>query len=201
MRRADGRASVDQRRLVEQAREGDHDAFAFLIGASVARLDAVARLIIRDPELARDVVQEAAIQVWRDLPGLRDIDRFDAWVHRVVVRTCLDAARRRRRRVTEVELLALDGPSIPDVSADVADRDLLDRALRRLEPEARAAIVLHYYVGMSVPDVASCLGIPLGTAKSRLSRSLAALRATLDQPTVGIDTSAMTTPALPRRYA
>jgi RNA polymerase sigma-70 factor (ECF subfamily) len=192
---------VDQRRLVEQAREGDHDAFGVLLGACVARLGAVARLILRDPELARDAVQEAAIRAWRDLPGLRDPDRFDAWIHRVVVRACLDAARHRRRRVTEVELLALDGPSIPDMSADVADRDLLDRALRRLEPEARAAIVLRYYAGMTVPDVAACLGIPLGTAKARLSRSMVALRATIEAAPVAIDGTPATAAHLPRRYA
>ncbi len=192
---------MDQRRLVEQAREGDHDAFAVLLGTCVARLDGVARLILRDPELARDAVQEAAIRAWRDLPGLRDPDRFDAWIHRVVVRACLDFARQRRRRITEVELLALDGPSIPDVSVDIANRDLLDRALRRLEPEARAAIVLRYYVGMSVPDVAACLGIPLGTAKARLSRSLVALRTTIEASPVAGDGTPVTAASLPRRYA
>jgi RNA polymerase sigma-70 factor (ECF subfamily) len=192
---------VDQRRLVGQAREGDHDAFAVLLGTCVARLNGVARLILRDPELARDAVQEAAIRAWRDLPGLRDPDRFDAWIHRIVVRACLDAARKRRRRVTEVELLALDGPSSPDVSVDVADRDLLDRALRRLEPDARAAIVLRYYAGMSVPDVAACLGIPLGTAKARLSRALAALRTTIETSSVTGDGTPVTTASLPRRFA
>jgi len=192
---------VDQRRLVERAREGDHDAFASLLGMCVARLDGVARLILRDPELARDAVQEAAIRAWRDLPGLRDPERFDAWIHRVVVRACLDLARHRRRRVTEVELLTLDGPSIPDVSVDVADRDLLDRALRRLVPEARAAIVLRYYVGMSVPDVAACLGIPLGTAKARLSRSLVAMRTTIETSPVAGDGTPVTAAPLPRRYA
>ena len=71
----------------------------------------------------------------------------------------------------------------------VADRDLLDRALRSLEPEARSAIVMHYYLGMSVPEVADALGIPLGTAKSRLSRSLAQMRSV-----AGVEGSA----ALPR---
>ncbi|MET0772086.1 MAG: RNA polymerase sigma factor [Candidatus Limnocylindrales bacterium] len=192
---------MDQGRLVVQAREGDHDAFAVLLGACVARLDAVARLILRDPELARDAVQEAAIRAWRDLPGLREPDRFDAWIHRVVVRACFDAARKRRRRVTEVELLALDGPSTPDVSVDIADRDLLDRALRRLEPEARATIVLRYYVGMSVPDVAACMGIPLGTAKARLSRALVALRTTIEASPVAGDGTPVTAAPLPRRYA
>jgi len=75
---------VDQRGLVERARRGDHDAFAELIRGSAVRLDAAARLILRDAELARDAIQETLVHAWRDLPGLRDPDRFDAWLHRLV---------------------------------------------------------------------------------------------------------------------
>src|SRR4026207_2111689 len=90
--------TVDQRELVERASNGDHDAFAVLVGVSVARLEAVARLILRDQELARDAVQDALIRAWRDLPGLRDPERFDAWLHRLLVNARLDLARRRGRR-------------------------------------------------------------------------------------------------------
>ena len=128
---------MDQRRLVERAREGDHDAFAELVRAAVARLDAAARLILRDPELARDAVQEALIRAWRDLRSLRDPDRFDAWVYRLTVNACLDQARRRRRRPLEVEVTPLFTPSTPDPAIAVADRALVDDVLRRLEPRAR----------------------------------------------------------------
>jgi len=174
-----GRVTVDQRGLVELAGQGDHDAFAVLARGAIARLDAAARLILRDTELARDAVQEALIQAWRDLPGLRDPDRFDAWLHRLTVHSCIDAARHRRRRIVEVELTPLDGPTVSDSAALVADRDLLDRALAGLEPDARALVVMHFYLGMSMPDAADSLGIPLGTAKSRLHRSLAAMRITV----------------------
>ena len=99
---------MDQRGLVERAKRGDHDAFAELVDGRLARLDAAARLILRDAELARDAVQEALIRAWRDLPGLRDPDRFDAWLHRLTVNACLDLARRRRRRPMEVELTPID---------------------------------------------------------------------------------------------
>jgi len=168
----------DQRGLVELARRGDHDAFAVLARAAIARLHATARLIVRDSELARDAVQEAFIQAWRDLPGLRDPDRFDAWLHRLIVHSCIDAARRRRRRIIEVELTPFDGPFVGDIATLVADQDLIDRSLGGLEPAARALVVMHYYLGMSVPDAADALGIPLGTAKSRLHRSLAQMRDT-----------------------
>jgi RNA polymerase sigma-70 factor, ECF subfamily len=176
---------VDQRGLVVRAREGDHDAFAVLAHAAIARLDAAARLILRDRELARDAVQEAFIRAWRDLRGLRDPDRFDAWLHKLTVHACLDIARRRRRRVHEVELTPMTHPSVSDPSSDVADRELLDEAMRRLEPEWRAVVVLHYYLGMPLPDVAAELHIPLGTAKSRLHRALGVMRTTLARADVG----------------
>jgi RNA polymerase sigma-70 factor (ECF subfamily) len=172
-------ATVDQRGLVERAQRGDHDAFATLAGAAVARLDAAARLILRDHELARDAVQEALVRAWRDLPTLRDADRFDAWLHRLLVNACLDLVRRRKRRPHEVELTPLMTPSSSDFSGGVIDRDLLDRALRALEPDWRALVVLHYYLGMPLPEVAADLGIPLGTAKSRLHRAIGVLRSTV----------------------
>jgi RNA polymerase sigma-70 factor (ECF subfamily) len=170
---------VDQRDLVERAGRGDHDAFALLVAASIAQMEAVARLILRDQELARDAVQEAYIRAWRDLPGLRDPDRLDAWLHRLTVNACLDALRRRRRRPIEVELPPISPASIGDETGRVADRDQLDRGFRLLKAEQRAVLVLHYYVGMSIPVLAETLDIPLGTAQSRLGRALAALRTAL----------------------
>jgi len=167
---------VDQRALVEQARQGDHDAFAVLVRASIPRLDAAARLILRDRELAGDAVQEAFIRAWRNLPGLRDPGAFDGWLHRLLVRSCIDAIRHRKARPAEVELLADDGPVGADLASDVVDRELIDDALRRLDPTWRAVVVLHYFLGMPLPEAASVLGIPLGTAKSRLHRSLGLMR-------------------------
>jgi RNA polymerase sigma-70 factor (ECF subfamily) len=170
---------VDQRDLVERARQGDHDAFTALAGPALARLDAAARLILRDPELARDAVQDGFIRAWRNLPALRDPDKFDAWLRQLVVHACIDITRRRRRRAFEVELTPIDAPAIGDIAGAIADRELLDDALRRLDPEWRAVVVLHYFPGMPLPDVASTLGIPRGTAKSRLHRSLGAMRASI----------------------
>ena len=167
---------MDRRDLVVRAGRGDHDAFGVLVHASIAQLEAVARLVLRDRELARDVVQDAYIRAWRDLPGLRDPDRFDAWLHRLTINACLDAVRRRRRRPMEVELTPLTPQPVGDDIGHVADRDELERAFRILGAEQRAILVLHYYAGMSVPAVAETLGIPVGTAQSRLGRALGALR-------------------------
>jgi RNA polymerase sigma-70 factor (ECF subfamily) len=161
---------------VERAREGDHDAFAELARAAIPRLDSAARLILRDPELARDAVQDGFLAAWRHLPTLRDPDRWESWMRRLVLRACVDVLRRRGRRPVEVEIPALFQPAVADATSLFADRELLDGALRRLQPEWRAVVVLHYYLGMPLPEVASVLGIPIGTAKSRHHRSLEALR-------------------------
>ena len=171
---------MDQRGLVERARRGDHDAFTDLARGAVTRLDRAARLILRDPELARDAVQEALIRAWHDLPGLRDPDRFDAWLHRLTVNACLDLARRRRRRVIEVALDPIDAPSVADMSGALADRDLVDAAMQRLDDHGRAIVVLHYFLGMPLTDVAVALGTPIGTVKSRLHRALGEMRSAVE---------------------
>jgi RNA polymerase sigma-70 factor (ECF subfamily) len=167
---------VDQRERINRAKRGDHDAFAELVDGSLRRLDAAARLILRDPDLAQDAVQECLIRAWRDLPGLRDPARFDAWLRRLTVNACLDLARRRRRRRIEVELSPIDSLNVPDHSGPFGERELVDAALRRLDPGHRAVVALHYLLGMPLPEVAVSLGIPYGTAKSRLHYALTAMR-------------------------
>jgi RNA polymerase sigma-70 factor (ECF subfamily) len=164
---------------VDLARQGDHDAFAELVRGSIARLDMAARLVLRDGELARDAVQDGLFRAWRDLRGLREPDRFDAWIYRLTINACLDIARRRRRRPMEVEIGELFddvGPSQPDPSHEVADRILVDDVMRRLDERSRSIIVLHYFVGLPLSEVSACLDLPLGTVKSRLSRALAEMR-------------------------
>lgn len=167
---------MDRRELIERAKRGDHDAFAELVDRALRRLDAAARLILRDPDLAQDAVQESLIRAWRDLPGLRDPDRFDAWLHRLTVNACLDLARRRRRRPIEVQLTPIDSLHAPDHANAFAEREHLDSALRRLDPGHRAVVALHYLLGMPLPEVAVSLGIPYGTAKSRLHYALGTMR-------------------------
>jgi RNA polymerase sigma-70 factor (ECF subfamily) len=169
-----------QRELVERARQGDHDAFAELAGAAISRLDSAAWLILRDPEQAADAVQNALVRAWRDLPTLRDPDRFEAWLHRLLVRSCIDESRRLRRHRIDIALTTLDAPARADHESAVADRDQLERGFVRLEPEMRAVIVLHHYLDLPLPEVAVTLGIPIGTAKSRLHRALGQLRAALE---------------------
>jgi RNA polymerase sigma-70 factor, ECF subfamily len=169
-----------RRDLVERAVSGDHDAFAQLAAAALGRAYNIARLILRDPDLAQDAVQEAFVAAWRDLSGLRDPDRFEAWLTRLVVRSCYREARRRQRFGRfEVEIGSIE-PGLPDESRHIADRDELERGFRHLDPEQRAILVLHFFQGLPLTEVADVLAIPTGTVKSRLHRSMAAIRATLD---------------------
>jgi RNA polymerase sigma-70 factor (ECF subfamily) len=168
---------VEQRGLVERAARGDQDAFATLVRASIDRLDTAARLIVRDPELARDAVQDGLIRAWRDLRGLRDPDRFDAWLYRLTVNACFDQMRRRRRRPIEIEITDIGAGHEPDPAGALAERDAVERVLRTLDDRGRAIVVLHYYLGLPLTEVAATLGIPTGTAKSRLHRALGQMRA------------------------
>jgi RNA polymerase sigma-70 factor (ECF subfamily) len=171
---------VADRELVERARAGDHDAFADLARVVIARLHPMARLITRDREAAQDAVQETLIHAWRDLPALRDPERFDAWLNRLLVRACYDEIRRHRRRQTVEGLASSARPLSHDDGTDsTAERDRLERAFDRIGPEHRAVIVLHLYLGHSIPEVADVLSIPQGTVKSRLHRGLRELRAAL----------------------
>jgi RNA polymerase sigma-70 factor, ECF subfamily len=167
--------------LVERAIAGDRGAFNELASQSVARLYGVAMLILRDPDRASDATQEALIAAWRDLSALRDAERFDAWVHRLLVRACHREARRdRRRRIVEVRELPLDDHVGVDELPVFFDRDQLERGFRRLGIDERAIVVLHHIEGFALAEVAIVLGLPLGTVKSRLHRSLNTMRAALD---------------------
>ena len=168
-----------QRDVVEAARSGDHEAFEALAIAAGDRLFAIASLILRDRQRAEDAVQEALVHAWRELPRLRDVDRFDAWLRRLLVNACADEGRQQRRWSTEVRMIRSE-PTTEDGTRSLADRDQLERGFRRLKPEQRTIVVLHFYLGLPVPEIAETLGVPAGTVKSRLHYATATLRAALD---------------------
>ena len=166
--------------LVERAMEGDEQAFASLAVAVGNRLHAVAHRILRDAALAEDATQQALLAIWRDLPQLRNPQRFDAWSYRVLVRACYVEAHRSRSQGPNLRLLPADEPATGDGLSSVMDRDQLDRGFRRLSVDHRAVVVLHHYLDMTVEEVAQTLGIPAGTARSRLHYAMRALRSALE---------------------
>jgi RNA polymerase sigma-70 factor (ECF subfamily) len=173
------RTSVDVE-LIERARNGDQEAFASLALAVGGRLHAVAHRILRDTALAEDATQQALLAIWRDLPRLRDPERFEAWCYRVLVRACHAEGRRERTWHPNHRLLASDEPAAPEGLDLVADRDQLERGFRRLSIEHRAVVVLHHYLDLPLSDVATLLGIPPGTVRSRMHHAMRSLRAALD---------------------
>ncbi len=168
-----------QRELVEQAQRGDAEAFRELVFEAGGRLHAIAYRILRDPDRAQDALQQALIQMWDGLPGLRDPDRFDAWSYRLVVHASYREARSERGWRLRVREISNDPPGRDHV-ADVIDRDEVEQSFRRLSPEHRAVLVLHFVIGLPLREVASVLGIPMGTASSRLHYATQSFRAAFE---------------------
>ena len=175
--------------LVQRAARGDQEAFGALAAQHVDRCYALAVRILRDPHRAQDATQQALLGAWRDLPNLRDPERFDAWLRRLVVNACYVESRGHRRFVARLQVLSFESPIAPDVARSVAARDELERAFRELSPEQRAVVVLHHHLGYPLTEIAETLGIPVGTARSRLHYAVRQLRTVLDADAGSVATS------------
>jgi len=166
--------------LVERAQIGDREAFDALVAASLDRCYAIAYRILRDTGRAQDATQQAYLSAWRDLPALREPDRFEAWLRRLVVRACYAEADRERRWTAGVRLIPSDTAAVADAATALADADELERAFRHLKPDERAVLVLHHYLGYQLTEIAETLEIPAGTARSRLHNATRRLRAAIE---------------------
>ena len=164
-------------RLVRRVQEGDQDAFRALVVASHARLSRIAQGVLRDAHVAEDAVQQAYLDIWRDIRCLRDPSRFEGWSYKLLLRVCYAEARRRPRWVPDDRIPA---GSEPRVGGVVVDRDQLSRGFQHLSPDHRAVIVLRYLLDLSPEQVAEALDIPRKTVYSRLGRAMDALRAALE---------------------
>lgn len=177
-----------QTALVEQAQRGDVEAYEILARDAAHRLHPVALHLLRDPDLADDALQQTLVTIWHQLGQLRDADRFDGWSYRLLVRFCMRELRARKRFAGGVD--EGDVPSRgADASAEIADRDQLERALRRLSLDHRAVVGLVYYRGLSGPEAAEMLGVSPGTVASRLHYALRGMRAALEadsRPTLAV---------------
>lgn len=179
--------------LVERASTGDARAFDALIATRVDRCYRLAYTILGNPSDAADATQEAFVSAWRQLPRLRDRGSFDGWLNRIVANAARMSRRSRSRRV-EVRagtILPLDdgdtarSPEPADARAgqeieSIANADAIGRAFDRLAERDRLILVLHYVEERPVAEIASSLGIPVGTAKWRLHRARAALEQAME---------------------
>jgi RNA polymerase sigma-70 factor (ECF subfamily) len=164
--------------LVERARKGDRDAFASLVHQVSDSLFAIAFRVLRDTGLAEDALQNALIAAWRQLPHLRDSQRFEAWIHRILIHACYAESRGGRQRAS-FRVIDVNRASTPDSSRELADRDEIERAFRHVPLDQRAVFVLHHYLGLPLVEVAETLGIPAGTARSRLHYATRSLRSAI----------------------
>jgi RNA polymerase sigma-70 factor, ECF subfamily len=174
-----GEGIMTKSELVRAARDGDRDAYDILVTDHIDRLYRTARLILRDFDSAEDAVQEALVRCWRDLPRLRDPDRFDAWLNRILMHAITDEARHRQRAGARLTVLRLE-PAQADGTGALADRDEIARVFDRMSLEHRTIVVLHHYLGLTLDEAATAIGIPIGTAKSRLHYATEALRAAVE---------------------
>src|SRR5262245_40815278 len=166
--------------LVIQAQHGNREAFAALAAARADRYLAVARRILRDLDLAEDATQQALLGIWRDLPQLRDPDRFEGWAYRLLVRACYAEGRKARSWSPNLRLLPADEPMVSDDLGAVIDRDQLDRGFRRLSLDHRTVVVLRHYLDLPLEAIADVLGLSQGTVASRLHYAMRGLRAALE---------------------
>jgi len=169
--------------LVVRAQGGDRDAFERIMNLSFDRSHAVATRLLRDSQLAEDAVQQAMINVWRDLPRLRDVSRYDAWSYKVLVRACYAEYKRAPKWLPGIDTDSPREPRAGDEYGAVLDRDQLERGFRRLSMDHRVVIVLHHYLDLPLDQVGAVLDIPVGTVKSRLHRALGEMRSALEADT------------------
>jgi len=168
------------RALVERAQQGDRGAYEELAQGVTRQLFLVAARIVRDPDLAQDAVQQTLVAIWRDLPSLRDPDRFEAWTYRTVVQFCRAASRRERRLGVKIVDLSESLAAASGGIDDIERRDQIERAFIRLSHDHRTVVVLHHYVGLSLGEIADILDVPYGTVGSRLHHAMRAMRATIE---------------------
>jgi RNA polymerase sigma-70 factor (ECF subfamily) len=146
-------------------------------------MDAVYRLtsaILGDEADARDAAQETFVAAWRELPRLRESEKFEAWLQRVAVNASRMTLRARgRRRVREIPSSEVAALATHAPLNDRSDASLLDSAMRELPIDQRAILVLHHLEGRPLAEIAGLLEIPVGTAKSRLFHARRALETAL----------------------
>jgi RNA polymerase sigma-70 factor (ECF subfamily) len=169
-----------ERRLVERAMHGDEEAFGLVVDRIGDSLYSVARRILRDTTLAEDATQQALLAMWRNLPKLRDPDRFETWAYRLLVNACHAEGRREGRHRGHLTLLPHDGPVMPDPAATLATSDQIERAFRNLSVEHRSVVVLVHYLGLTPAEAAATMGTPTGTARSRIHYALQHMRAAIE---------------------
>jgi len=170
--------------LIEAAGRGDREAFDAIVQLRLDTVYRTAFTILGHEADAQDATQETFVAAWRNLPSLRDVDRFDAWLGRITINACRMALRRR----AGVREISIDLPEVREPSsggagtgATAAEAEVFDRAFARLSVDDRAILVLHHHQELGIAEIGDRLGVPKGTVKSRLHRARRALERALER--------------------
>lgn len=177
-------AQIAEELLVLRAQSGDEDSFRGLVRLWSPRLMRHAARLVRDQEAATDAVQEAWVSIARSLRRLDDPARFTPWAFRIVQHKCVDLIRREARHTAAIYRSADPNRAseAPDDRAEREDgQETMRSALRRLDPERRALLGLHYVDGLSVGQLAEVFSVPTGTVKSRLYHARNELKQIMEQ--------------------
>jgi len=178
----------DDAGLVRRACAGDADAFDVIVADRLSGAFRLASTILGSQADAADATQNAFLAAWRQLPQLRDIDRFDAWFHRILVNECRMRVRQQIQR-REVELVAdihgdrsrrTDG-GLDTSSFDIVEvLDLLEGAFESLDADDRTLIVMHHLEDRPLAEIAAMVHMPVGTVKWRLHEARKVLQGALE---------------------
>ncbi len=158
--------------LIARVVSGDRDAFNELMRIHEDRVFSVCLRIMGDREKALDATQETFLTLFRKAGQFKGESALGTWIYRIAVNTCYDQLRKAKRRPSEhlPDHVDPSDPSAEDAMESAALRPDIEEALDALPPEFRSAVVLSDLEGLSMPETASALGIPIGTVKSRVFR-------------------------------
>ena len=180
--------------MIRAAQRGDHDAFEQLVRAYDQSVLRLAMNLLRSPEDARDVYQEAFLRVYRNLPTFRFDCSFHTWLYRIVTNICLDQLRKRKVRKEDSAVMETpDGPldrmdsfeeDAPQADPERAMwnrqlRERIERALQGLTPRERMVFELRHYQGLRLRNIGEILGATEEAAKNCLFRATQKMRAVL----------------------
>jgi len=196
--------------LVAKAKRGDWSAFEQLFWRYHERIYTFIWHFLQNREASEDLTQETFIRAWESLGSLKSNDSFQTWLHQIARRLCLDALRKRAWETPMSEISSPNDPTTPlsgpetemefawageNLSDDIDPEEALleselkksvHAAVSKLSQPLREVVVLHYFEGLSVGEIAKVLGVPVGTVLSRLARAREALRPLLAQYIDGV---------------
>jgi RNA polymerase sigma-70 factor (ECF subfamily) len=171
-----------QHSLIVRACQGDQEAFNSIVDQYSTLMYRTVFMIVSDHDVAEDIVQDALIQVWYHLSDLRQADALRPWLMRIVVNQCISFKRRLtrsaafKRQVLSDQEIDLIAQATDQYKGHLERNWDLAQALESLPIKQRVVIILHYYHGMTLPQMAQALTTSENTLKKRIQAALSNLR-------------------------